>query len=141
MAGIGRLARAVLLQTQSWSSSAYAALSAGDPGDAMASLVEPTIGANGYARQLFSWFAVSVPASGAPAKITNANVITFTSTGVWNPSLAMSHIAVMINPSGNSESSFVGTCSLNPARLVDRAGIVITIPAGALELSIGLIGG
>lgn len=138
MAGLGRLTRATLLGTIS---SAYAALSAGDPGDSFATMNEPTIGSNGYARQLITWSGVAVPASGARALLQNSNVITFTSTGVWNPSLAMSHIAVMINPSGNSESSFVGTCSLNPARLVDRAGIVITIPAGALELSIGLIGG
>lgn len=138
MAGLGRLTRSTLLGTIS---SAYAALSAGDPGDSFATMNEPTIGSNGYARQLITWSGVAVPAAGARALLLNANVITFTSTGIWNPSVAISHVAVMSNSSGTSEASFVGTCSLKTARLVDRAGIVITIPAGALELSIGLIGG
>lgn len=138
MAGLGRFARATLLGSLA---PAYAALSAGDPGDSFATMNEPTLGSNGYARQAITWSAAAVPATGARALLQNSNVITFTSTGVWNPSIAISHVAVMSNTSGNTESSFVGICVLSPARLVDRAGIVITIPAGALELSIGLIGG
>lgn len=136
MPGLGRRMRGVVLGTIA--SPSFAALSAGDPGDAAATIVEPTIGANGYARQSVTWAAVSTPASGAPAILTNSNQLTFTSAGPWHTTVAISHVPVFAAASGIAESGFLGTCVLKPARLVDRAGIVIVIPAGALELTIGL---
>jgi len=116
----------------------WAGLSAGDPGDAAAFLAEPTIGTNGYTRRSFSWAGIPLPPSGSPAVISSGNDITFTSTGIWNPITAISYVTVWTAATGTAESTFVGTCVLKPARLIDRAGIVITIPAGELQLSIGL---
>lgn len=138
MSGLGRSWRAVLL---GYVPNAYAALSADDPGDTGSGLLEPTIGSAGYARQAITWAAVSTPIAGEDAILTNANTLTFTSTGVWNATRAFSNVAVMGASSGAYEGIYIGSCGLSPARLVDRAGIVITIPAGALTLSIGLTGG
>lgn len=120
--------------------SAFAALSVGDPGDACATLSEPLIGTNGYARQAITWSAVSTPVSGAPAILQNSNQLVWTSTGPWAASLvqACSHIAVFSAATGTSESIYIGADVLTPARLMDRAGIVILVPAGALQITIGL---
>lgn len=122
----------------------YAALSVGDPGDNAATLNEPVIGTNGYARKPFLWNpSVATPISGAPARLLSWDDLSWTSTGAWAASLTqpVSYVAVFTAATGTAEAGFVGSCWLSPARLVDRAGIVISIPAGALELSIGLIGG
>lgn len=143
MAGLGRRMRAALLATMP-GPLYYAALSVGDPGDNAATLNEPVIGTNGYARKPFLWNpSVATPIAGAPARLLSWDDLAWTSTGPWAAALtqAVSYVAVFTASTGTSEASFIGSCALAPARLVDRAGIVIAIPAGALELSIGLIGG
>lgn len=137
MAGLARQKRQQLLQTLV-GFPAYAALNAGDPGDSAAFVVEPTIGANGYARQAITWNNVSVPIADGDAVLSNQFTLTFTSTGIWNATAALSFITVWTGTSSTSEINFVGSCALKDARLVDRAGIVITLPPGALTLSIGL---
>lgn len=139
MEGLGRRARVQLLQTLV-GAPAFAGLQVGDPGDSAAAVNEPTIGTNGYARVAITWSSVSTPIAGEPAILANSNTLTFTSTGPWAAALTqpVSLVTVWDASTGTAESSFVGTCALAPARLIDRAGIVITIPAGALQLTIGL---
>lgn len=136
MAGFGRRMRQFLLAQVGGGS--WAGLSAADPGDAAAFLAEPTIGVNGYARRAVTWGGIPLPTSGDPAILSNSNIITFTSSGIWNATQALAYVTVWTAATGTAESVFVGTCALAPARLIDRAGIVVTIPAGALQLSIGL---
>jgi hypothetical protein len=140
MAGFGRRMRAALLATQP-GPLYYAALSVGDPGDAAATMNEPVIGTNGYARKPFLWNpSVATPIAGAPARLLSWDDLAWTSTGAWAASLTqpVSYVAVFSAAAGTAESLYIGSQPLTPPRLMDRAGIVITIPAGALELSIGL---
>lgn len=116
--------------------SQYIGLSAGDPGDACQFLAEPTIGVNGYARILTGWNGVGVPISGAPVVLSNASLLQWTSTGPWNTNIPISHAVLFTGATGTAESTFLGSCLIDPARLIDRAGIVFTI--SALQLSFGL---
>lgn len=140
MPGFGRRMRAALLQTMP-GPLFYAGLSVGDPGDAAATLNEPTIGAFGYARKPFFWNpTVNTPVSGSPALLVSFDQLTWTATGPWAASMTqpVTHIAVWTAATGIAESGYVGAALLSPPRLMDRAGIVITILAGTLQLTIGL---
>lgn len=138
MAGFGRRYRSVLLATVP---SCWAGLSAGDPGDACATLNEPTIGVNGYQRRLVTWEPPSIPVSGAPALLRCWDTTVWTSTGPWAAALTrpLSHVVFFTASTGTDESIYIGSMSLRVARLIDRAGIVIRfVPSNALTFSIGL---
>lgn len=140
MPGFGRRMRASLLATIP-GPLYYVALSVGDPGDACATLVEPTIGVNGYSRKATTFNpTVSTPISGSPAVLVCWSTLSWTVTGPWTAALTrpISHVAVFTSPTGTAEADYIGSAPLLPPRLIDRAGIVITIPANALTFSLGL---
>jgi hypothetical protein len=130
--------RAALLETLP-GGTYYAALSAGDPGDAAATLNEPTIGTNGYARRILQWDpSVPIPLSGAPAVLSCWYEFIWTATGPWFPDKPITHLAIFTTATGTSESEFIGSAAVYPPRLIDRAGIVLRMPAYSLTLSLGL---
>lgn len=118
----------------------FVALSVADPLDDLSGFVEAnTIGVGGYARQPVVWDrSQPLPVAGQPAFIANTSALTWTSTAPWNLTRAVAWVIAYDFATGAVEGSFTGWAPLSPAKLVDRAGITITIPAGALKLTLGL---
>lgn len=118
----------------------FVALSVADPLDDLSGFVEAaTPGTNGYARQPVVWNrGQALPIIGQPAVLANTNAITFTSTGPWNTTRAVAWVIAYDFATGAVEGSYTGWAPLIQPKLIDRAGITITIPAGALQLTMGL---
>jgi|SRR6185312_14582726 len=139
MPGIGRDLRRYLLNQ---SGDGYVALSVTEPLDDMSGFLEvETIGQGGYARQFVAYDrGQALPLPGQPVALVNSNAISWTSTAPWTQSLTrpVAWVAMFDVATGGTESTYVGWAPLLPSKLVDRAGITITIPPGALQLTMGL---
>jgi len=139
MPGIGRDLRRYLTNQIG---DCYVALSVAEPLDDCSGFIEAnTIGVGGYARQPVTWDrSQPLPTAGQPVELVNTNTLTFTSTAAWSPAniRAVSWVACFDTTTGTAENIYVSWAALTPAKLIDRAGITITIPAGALKLSMGL---
>lgn len=118
----------------------FVALSVADPLDDLSGFVEAnTIGVGGYARQPVVWDrSQPLPTAGQPVALVNTNTLTWTSTAPWDITRPVAWVIAYDFATGAVEGSYTGWASLGPARLVNRAGISITIPAGTLKLTLGL---
>lgn len=118
----------------------FIALSVTDPLDDLSGFVEATTpGSSGYTRKAVVWDkAQPLPTAGQPVALVNTNVITWTSTGPWNLTRTVAWVLAVDVATGGDENTYSGWAPLILPKLVDRAGITITIPAGALKLTLGL---
>lgn len=138
MPGFGRSFRRYMMNNSVYDG--YIALSVSDPLDDMSGFVEAnTIGAGGYDRQPVVWDrSLPNPVAGQPAVLANTNALTWTSTAPWNLTRPVAWVIAYDFATGASEGSFTGWAPLSPARLINVAGITITIPIGALKFTMGL---
>ena len=140
MAGLSRRRRDAAL-TAALPNNLYLALSAGDPGDDASGFVEAnTIGLAGYNRILITTWDRFVPNAGDAAFRRNLAPITWTNTDVWLPSStrAVSHIAVFDDATSVLDLNYYGSAFLRQPRLMNAAGITITVPVGNMIFTIGL---
>lgn len=137
MPGLGRTFRRLLINEVFDS---YVALSVTDPLDDLSGFVEAnTIGVGGYSRQFVTFDrSQPLPTPGQPVALVSTSTVTWTSTAPWNLTRAVAWALFFDAATGVDENIYTGWVALNPARLVNNAGVTITIPAGALKLTLGL---
>jgi hypothetical protein len=120
----------------------YVALSVSEPLDDLSGFVEAhTIGLDGYSRQPVTYDrSQPLPTPGQRIVLTNTNAITWTSTAPWPAAStrAVAWVALFDQSTGAAENIYTGWAPINPARLINAAGITITIPAGTIKLTMGL---
>lgn len=144
MAGFGRRFRVEMLkyaanQTPAASPTTISAgFSTADPGDAAATIAEPTIGTGGYARQPITWTAIATPTAGSPAVMSNSAQVTWgPSTAAWSSGASpLTHIAYWTAGTGVTESLYVASGSVAVPPQVNAAGVTLTAAAAALQLTL-----
>jgi hypothetical protein len=143
MAGFGRRFRVEMLkyaanQTPAASPTISVGFSTADPGDAAATIAEPTIGTGGYARQTVSWTAIATPTAGSPAVMSNSAQVTWgPSSAAWSSGATpLSHVAYWTASTGVTEAVYVASGSIAVPPQVNAAGVTLTAAIGALQLTL-----